>query len=443
MKMTMKPSTMRVVGIAFVACVLLLASWTAVVAAALVRPPSFVLDLDKPPLHRWDGAVGAVVSRHGWWNSIGAVYKKYEPRFALMPPFLVSILEGIVQDRFPNEYQELLGLCQQMINAATAAGVPNATQYNVTTMLPWVFFYEFGDLSTSEYHKMSTLTEESFWRDMKRFQAHGGDADGKAHRRHVARAVAARTERHAFPRACTGILSLPQLDATADTIHGRNMDEQPKEGRNCTLNITVTKGGQVLYHIFDWMWMTTGFFTGSRRNAVTLEMNWRDHSQINLLEIMARLMTPTTMPTLWMYRTILEQGLDFESAVSNLNTTVFAAPFYAIMSGTGRRGAVITTFFNNSDNVIDFVNDASEKPYMVQTNYDRWLPDPPSDPRRTVAEDTLAMELPSRAGSLLGVWMAASVFPVHNQDTMYTVLLSVSAPPEGYIRTDMIPDKKK
>ena len=74
--------------------------------------------------------------------------------------------------------------------------------------------------------------------------------------------------------------------------------------------------------------------------------------------------------------------------------------------------------------------------------YDRWLPDPPEDPRRSVAEETLRLvlrsNLPSSSRGELALWMALSEYPVQEVSTMFSVVLSVDTVPEGYIRDPMV-----
>ena len=66
------------------------------------------------------------------------------------------------------------------------------------------------------------------------------------------------------------------------------------------------------------------------------------------------------------------------------------------------------------------------KPWiLVQTNYDLWLPDNPDDPRRTVAEATLASLGQTEAAGALGLFAVAGTYPVHNPSTAYTAVMDV------------------
>jgi N-acylethanolamine-hydrolysing acid amidase len=233
--------------------------------------------------------------------------------------------------------------------------------------------------------------------------------------------------------------TLPE-DTSLPIIHGRNMDESPRAGRNMTLNITVTRGGAPLYHIFDWTWITTGTYTASRKGGVTLEENWNNDGSQSLEQILTRVQQPDFTPVAFLFRNVQESLMSFDAAATYLLNATLASPAYIIMSGPGRVGHVLTLMFNKSGNVKETIDDTSAVSYMVQTNYDRWKPDPPTDPRRTVAQDALAMVGRHRSGTELGVWMALGTYPVHNPHTMFSVLMSVDQIPEGYVRRAMIPD---
>jgi len=77
--------------------------------------------------------------------------------------------------------------------------------------------------------------------------------------------------------------------------------------------------------------------------------------------------------------------------------------------------------------------------FLVQTNYDRWQPDPADDNRRTYGEEAMLRLGQSYGATQVGLWMALSEWPVHNTDTFYSVIMSVSAPTRGFIRQSMFP----
>eukprot|EP00757_Euglenozoa_sp_SAG-D1_P006403 gene6403-biopygen13661 len=49
-----------------------------IVGTLAIHPaPTFVVDLDKPAIQRWSGAVRSVVNRHGWEHSFGPVFASH------------------------------------------------------------------------------------------------------------------------------------------------------------------------------------------------------------------------------------------------------------------------------------------------------------------------------------------------------------------------------
>ena len=60
--------------------------------------------------------------------------------------------------------------------------------------------------------------------------------------------------------------------------------------------------------------------------------------------------------------------------------------------------------------------------YLVETNYDHWLPVPKSDPRRTVANDLMAKSTPATV-SLPFLNHVLTTVPVFNPETTYTALM--------------------
>jgi hypothetical protein len=77
--------------------------------------------------------------------------------------------------------------------------------------------------------------------------------------------------------------------------------------------------------------------------------------------------------------------------------------------------------------------------FLVQTNYDHWLADNPSDPRRTVAEGMIGEFGQRVAASAVGLMMVAGTWPVHNPHTAYTALMDSGAGAEGAAGDLLIP----
>ena len=126
---------------------------------------------------------------------------------------------------------------------------------------------------------------------------------------------------------------------------------------------------------------------------------------------------------------------DFEKVVDTIANTQFIGPFYAIVGGvSGDEGAIIT---HNRTTGIDVwrLNSTENRWFILQTNYDHWLPPPKSDNRRDPANkmmnDTGLSDVSSDS-----TFKILSTPPVLNDGTIFTVLMSAADPTlyTGWIR---------
>lgn len=377
--------------------------------AAFRIAPTFTFDYAKEPEQRWVGAVGTVLKSHTWGESFGPLVDFYQSTLvAKLTPLQIDRLGGVLAKRFPTFLTELHGVASDF----AANGHP---EVNMTFLTSFVFFHELAHAA-----------------DLRQFsQPH-------------------------FGRECTGVLMLPS-DPAAAVIHARNLDQEVADARNVTLSIDFvnsTSGGKTLFQAVDFYWMTTGFVTGQKLGYLTAEENWRsadEHPPQSLEAIISRLEDPASMPQVFMFRHLFEQVLTlplapnsplaFTRAVDFLNSTLFGAPFYAIISGPGRQGAVLSVSFFNSFNRVAFLghDGGADSWFLVQTNYDRWLPDPSDDNRRTYAEHALRRLGRDEGATRLGGWQVISEPPVKNSGTFYSVLMSIDAPTRGFIRQPVHP----
>lgn len=79
----------------------------------------------------------------------------------------------------------------------------------------------------------------------------------------------------------------------------------------------------------------------------------------------------------------MENATDFNDAVKKLSTTDLIAPAYFIVAGyKPNEGAVITRDQYETLDIWRLNNDKNIW-YILETNYDHWVPPPPNDDRRT------------------------------------------------------------
>jgi hypothetical protein len=102
--------------------------------------------------------------------------------------------------------------------------------------------------------------------------------------------------------------------------------------------------------------------------------------------------------------------MTFPALSAHLGRVPIAAPFYIIVGGPGGEGLVIA---RNETGSVGTDALGADEPFLVQTNYDRWLPDPKLDPRRSYAEGLLR--------SFLAAGKGAKVAPTLSQLDLFAV----------------------
>ena len=125
-----------------------------------------------------------------------------------------------------------------------------------------------------------------------------------------------------------------------------------------------------------------GILSGHRYKQFTFSINERDQGEWWVNFIFA-LLDKKASPLSFLTRQVLENATDFNDAVNQLSSHDLIAPAYFIVAGvkpdegvviTRNQSALINTWrLDNSNNIW----------YLLETNYDHWVPPPPNDDRRT------------------------------------------------------------
>jgi len=130
-------------------------------------------------------------------------------------------------------------------------------------------------------------------------------------------------------------------------------------------------------------------------------------------------------------RTVMETYEDYSSAVASLSSTVFIGPSYVIVGGMNPGEGCVITSAPNMTRALNVWSIPQGRPvgspwYIIETNYDHWMPPPKWDDRRQPAEDCLAevgqdnIDLPTLYNVLHGI-------PNRNKLTTFTALMDVAA----------------
>ena len=380
------------------ALLLLRASGTAV-------PPTFTVDLTLPPEQRWVGALELLP--HSWDESWAPIFAYHNATlFDALPDGTLAALARALDAHYPEHAAELRGLARSFGRVYPGRSV--SYEY----LAGWVYFHELAHTDAA---------------------AEAAGERGRAER----------------ARECTGALA---ADAAGRVVHAANMDQTPEAVRNVTLRVRfvgdeglfVGDEGLVFEGV-DWYWFTTGVSRAVRRGLASLQENWRTQPPRPLGDALDDIARGAVAQILVFRRALTRAAraptTTFAALVEELERVPLAAPYYVVAAGARPfEGVAFARNCSGPDGAARRLGEGGAW-FVVQTNYDPWLPDPADDPRRSVAEATLAQFGRAEAASSLGGFAVASTYPVHNPHTAYTAIMSAaSGELHAYVRDAMCPE---
>ncbi|PIK58553.1 hypothetical protein BSL78_04523 [Apostichopus japonicus] len=205
---------------------------------------------------------------------------------------------------------------------------------------------------------------------------------------------------------CTSIVA---QDTKGAIWHGRNLDYKADY-------TTTSFLGQV------------GVFTGMRPHEFTISLNERDQGSVekNIEALIEALILKKGMLTSFILRETIATRRNFRTAVDELSTTPLVAPVYIIVGGVRpSEGVVITR--GQKDAELWHLDAKSGRWWLLETNYDHWVPPPAHDDRRDPGNK--AMEKVGQENiNERTLFEVLSVEPVLNEHTAYTCLMSAARP---------------
>lgn len=353
---------------------LLMSALLASMVQGRYTPPVVVVDMDGEAATRWVGALEAVLALHPWEYSFGALFSHLnETVLDSLPTYVFPIVADAIQQHYPVQHQELVGL-------AAAFAQNGHPEISYPYLAAWAYYHSLG---------------------------HADFGQGSAFSRHP-------------QRECTGVIAASQ---TGMVTHGRNLDNSPDQLRNLTVHFHLRIGGQVVADAMDWYWSGSGFVTVFMPGVISMQENWRkwfkDYNGTVVLDAIRN----GAISQNWIFREALfTRRLRFFAQILNFTETVaVAGPMYGIMAGPGKlEGAIVTRDPIATLPTLLLSNQTgADKWFLVNTNYDHWLPDPKDDDRRTVAENTLR-KLGQGGANLNGILGVMLTPPVLNEDTVVT-----------------------
>ncbi|XP_007122627.2 N-acylethanolamine-hydrolyzing acid amidase [Physeter macrocephalus] len=221
---------------------------------------------------------------------------------------------------------------------------------------------------------------------------------------------------------CTSIVA---QDSKGNIYHGRNLDYSFGNFlRKLTVDVQFIKNGQIAFSGTTFIGYV-GLWTGQSWHKFTVSGDERDKGW--WWENMIAALFQRHSPVSWLIRTTLSESENFEAAVYKLAKTPLIADVYYIVGGTSPREGVVIT--RNRDGPADIwpLDPLNGAWFRVETNYDHWKPVPKRDDRRTPA--IKALNATGQANlSLETLFQVLSVFPVYNNYTVYTTVMSAASP---------------
>ena len=222
---------------------------------------------------------------------------------------------------------------------------------------------------------------------------------------------------------CTSIVA---RDTSGNMYHARNLD-YGFVGllHNITIEVDFQRSGTTVYTGTTFAGFV-GLMTGQRPHVFTVSLDQRNQGAWweNLLE--AVLDRHSHFAAL-LIRDTLEEGADFKSSLSKLAYSPLIAPCYIIVAGTLPNEAAVIT--RDRISAVDIWSMDNDKWYLLETNYDHWVPPPASDDRRDPGIAAMN-KVGEKNISLSTLYDILSTPPVLNKGTIYTTLMTAAKPSE-------------
>ena len=230
---------------------------------------------------------------------------------------------------------------------------------------------------------------------------------------------------------CTSIVS---KTSNGLILHGRNLDYHIGLLRQSAIIIDYQQSEVTLYTVTTFAGYV-GALTGQKPNSFTISLDERDKGDWHNNVLEAQNLGTKGFVSFKVRDLLADPNADFDSVVDTISNTQFIAPFYAIVGGvSGNEGAVIT---HNRSNAIDVwrLDDTNGRWFILETNYDHWMPPPDRDNRRDPANYIMNTTGLADINNDT-MYTVLSTPPVLNDRTIYTVIMSAADPDlyNGWIR---------
>ena len=166
-----------------------------------------------------------------------------------------------------------------------------------------------------------------------------------------------------------------------------------------------------------------GTLTGIRYEGFTLSLNQRNNRTRGIFNIIKTFFIKNEDNVPYLLRKVLNSNKTYEEALETLSKKKLDAPVYFIIGGKNHnQGAIISRTFKGIQNFTTLNNETNGW-FLVQTNYDRFLPDPVKDRRRIPAENRINSIGKLKINESILFEDVLSLVPNLNNKTIETVIM--------------------
>merc|ERR1712146_628393 len=188
-------------------------------------------------------------------------------------------------------------------------------------------------------------------------------------------------------------------------------------------NLHYQKGGKTLFNTTSYVGYA-GVFEGMKAGAFSVSINTRFDLTFYtaLIDWITGVNRNGTFAS-FLVRDALTNNVTFDDAVKVLNSTKIMGPGYIAVAGTkAGEGTIMSRSAWQSIRPWNLADElAKGKNYMVQTNWDHWLPDPFFDRRRVPCEKCMdGLDLKESSLDFKHLHAVTSAKPTRNKMTCHT-----------------------
>ena len=225
-------------------------------------------------------------------------------------------------------------------------------------------------------------------------------------------------------RACTSIVA----EALNGTIfHGRNLDYSfGGVLRDLTIVVNFQQSGKTVYTGTTFAGMV-GLLSGMKPHGYTITLDERDQGDWWMNALEALVAGTHGVAAFHIRDAVSNSTMTYDDAVRLLAYKPLIAPCYIIIGGTKPKEGIVITRDRIAAVDLWMLDAEADRWFLVETNYDHWVPPPASDNRRDPAIKAVN-ELTRLGIGWGGLYSVLSTPPVLNNGTIYTVIMSADLP---------------